>query len=463
MSDEGNFMEELFKSATSFVWATALFGARRLGDAWRPEGGGRASDSLDSVTRAAEAQLGDVLKSAFRAGDRLQRGLLDLTAGASATDLLTSRGMMRTALNAARQSANVLGQVVPGADARVALSEFQNKLQVFDLFEHADTTLGLPRGAGVPPGELVARTAGLDSFLAVWATEGVGHYYAETVWASRGAPVGLFKGAAARGLPAKSLAALHAGMGLSLANRLLAGVRTCSNCSGGCGLRGTLERFVALCRANSCDGYVGAGYEALGLVARNLYPHLVPCIDRGLREMGGHLAEFFWHGVGRAIYFAPSNYVPVGSAAGRALEMARREPPDESGRRNALAGLVWAQLLVNLRQPEVVENFLRQYVECGAHDDEAFANGVSSAAVIWRDSAHGDPHLEALCRHRPDPSRPDAAGRWRRLIETPCRLALDEYYGALKRHDRVGEVFRRRSLPELVEELEGAASRGVRA
>ncbi len=452
-------MNEFFKSAGRFYWASALFGARQLGETFAPGGTHRATDSFDSVTHAAEAQLSGVLKTAFRAGDRLQRGLWDLTSGALGAEALTSRGMMRMTLNAMQQSAGVLGQLVPGADARAALQEFYNKLQVFDLFEHADAVLHLPPDGDVPLSTLVERASGLDPFLAVWATEGVGHYYTECVWESGGVPDGLLKGAAARDAHAEGLAALHAGMGLSLANRQLATVNgQCARCAAGCGLREALRRFVALCRANSAEGYVGASYEALGLVARNLYPQLVACIDRHLPEIdrewetGGGLAEFFWHGVGRAIYFAPTNYLPVGNATRRAFEMARREPPHESGRRNAAAGVAWALLLVNLRQPEIVENFLTQ-CDDGAFDGDAFANGVSSAAVIWRDSAERDPHLEALCCHQPDASQPGLGGRWHRLLKTPCLRALDEYYGALKRHGCVGEVFRYRLLPELVRDL----------
>src|SRR5206468_1232453 len=135
-------------------------------------------------------------------------------------------------------------------------------------------------------------------------------------------------------------------MGLSLANRVLAGVgRTCRNCPGPSDLPGALRRFVELCRDNANKAYLGASYEGLGLVARNLYPHLIAEIDRELSRISGELTEFFWHGVGRAIYFAPTNYVPLSGVARRALRMTQQEPPHESGRRNALSGLVWAMVL----------------------------------------------------------------------------------------------------------------------
>jgi hypothetical protein len=465
MASEGSRVEAFFESASRFCWATALFGVKQLGGILSPGDADHAAAALDSVTRAAEGQLDESLGRAFRAGDRLQRGLWDLAYGLLTPDAFTSRGMTRLSLNVLQQSAGVLGQLVPAGEGRAALQEFRSKLQVFDLFENVDTLLRLPRGAGLPLSEMVGRASRLDPFLAVWATEGVGHYYAEAAWESGGVARGLLKGAATRGVPAKSMAALHAGMGLSLANRLLAAVgRQCRGCPPHSDHRSALRRFVALCRDNADEGYVGATYEALGMVARNLYPHLVPYIDRLLSEAGGDLADYFWHGVGRAIYFAPTNYLPLASATRRAAEMALREPPHQLGRQNALSGVAWALLLVNLRHPEVIENFLRQCTDA-APDSDAVANGMSSAAVIWRDSTEGDTYLDALCLHRPDPSYPALTERWLRLVATPCRRALDEYYGALKRRGRVGEVFRYQSLPALAGDLtraareEGAAGR----
>jgi hypothetical protein len=453
MAGDQSRMAEFFKSASRCCWATALFGVSQLRNALPPRDASRASGAFDSVTTAAEGQLGDFLRRAFRAGDQAQRGLIDFASDALTPDTFTSRGMMRMTLNAMRQSAGALGQLMPAGGGRAALQEFRSKLQVFDLFENVDAVLRLPRERGVPLAELTAPALRLDSYLSVWATEGVGHYYAETAWGANDAPRGLLRGDALGGVPARCMVALHAGVGLSLANRVLGAVRQrCGNCPPSGDLREALRQFVALCRDNSAEGYIGATYEALGLVARNLYPHLLLSIDRQLSEMGDDLADYFWHGAGRAIYFAPTNYLPLGNAVGRVIEAARRGPPHEAGRRNALAGAAWAMLLVNVRWPEVVENLLGQ-CDDGTLDRDAFANGVSSAAMIWRDSAEDDPHLEALRRHQPDPSRTELAERWRALIEVPSGLALDEYYGLIKRHGRIGELFRYRSLPELLGEL----------
>jgi hypothetical protein len=59
---------------------------------------------------------------------------------------------------------------------------------------------------------------------------------------------------------------------------------------------GLLDQFLR-CARQLEGGYAEAAYEALGLTARNLYPHLVPAVNRQLSEMGEDLRGYFWHGV----------------------------------------------------------------------------------------------------------------------------------------------------------------------
>jgi hypothetical protein len=441
--------EEFFKSASRFCLATALFGVKQLRDVLSPDDARRAARAFHSVTRVTEGQLDQFWLLAYRAANELETGLYDIVSDLLTLNAFTARGMTRILVNTMQYSASALATVAPTGDGRATLREFRNKLQVFNLFENVDTVLQLSPEENLPLAELIARTSGMDSFNAVWVTEGIGHYYAETVWESSGAPRGLLTEVVTRDLPAKSLVALHAGMGLSLAHRLLARVgRTCRTCPGPSDLRSALHEFVTLCRNNSSAAYVGASYEALGLVTRNLYPHLLAEIDRELSEMDENLCDYFWHGVGRAIYFVPTNYVPLSAFALRALEMTQHEPPHEQGRRNALSGVVWAMVLVNLREPEIIENFLT-HCDTVQFDNDAFANGVSSASIIWRDSTGDTAQLEAFCRYQPRPSRIGVVERWETLVRAPCRRALDEYYDALRTHDLIGEVFRYQSLAQL--------------
>jgi hypothetical protein len=71
-------MRDLTKSMTSFSWALSLFGLRQMTSMLTPQGWKGANSSFDHVTRSTEDQLGAVTRSIFRAGDGLQRGMVDL-------------------------------------------------------------------------------------------------------------------------------------------------------------------------------------------------------------------------------------------------------------------------------------------------------------------------------------------------------------------------------------------------
>jgi len=223
-------------------------------------------------------------------------------------------------------------------------------------------------------------------------------------------------------------------MGLSLAQRALATVGSDGD------VQEALGRFVELCDDNSRDGFVGAAYEALGLVARNLYPQMVEAIDRRLAARDDDLGAHFWHGVGRAVYFAPTNFLPGRCSRRRIAEALAREPPHPLAARNAVAGLAWAMALVNIRHPEILQAFLGRFVP-GALDADAFADGVSSAIVIWHRAAPDDPDLEAFCRHRPA-SDPATAALWNEVVSEPCARALREDASGIR--GGPGELFRHR-------------------
>src|SRR2546430_16394524 len=132
--------------------------------------------------------------------------------GAIGFDALNPRGMMRASLDAARISAEVLKLILPGQVSRVVWQEFKNKLQAFDLFENVDSVLSLSDGTDLPLIKLVEKTRALEAYRAVWATEGLGHYYTEMCWNRTGTPKDLLRNSDADALPVNSLPALHAGL-----------------------------------------------------------------------------------------------------------------------------------------------------------------------------------------------------------------------------------------------------------
>jgi hypothetical protein len=361
-------------------------------------------------------------------------------------EAFTPRGMMQMSLAMLQQSAEVLQYLMSAPESRVVWQEFSNKIQAFDLFQHVDTVLQLPQ-RDVPLQELVAKAYALGPYRAVWATEGLGHRYAEAHWGPEGIPRHLLTTAQAQTLPTRSLIPLHTGMGLSLANHLL---QTVNPQSSGADVRTMLQQFVTLCRENSRDGYTGATLEALGLVARTLYPQMIPVIDQQLWNIDVDLVGYFWHGLGRALYFTPTNFLPCHSAPWRAVELAQREPPHALGRLNALAGLLWAVTLVNIRQPEIIEAVLKHHGSL-CFESDALSNGMSSALIVWQDATQDSATITAFCQHHADLASPGLERLWHDMIRGPCVEALQWVHPVLQEQGQLGAIFRYQSFAALVD------------
>src|ERR1043165_7632227 len=77
-------MRDFIKSTLRFSWAMSLFGVQQLENMIEDSGrqGDKTTTAFDSVTRATEEQLGDAVKDAFKAGNRLQSGVVDAVFGA---------------------------------------------------------------------------------------------------------------------------------------------------------------------------------------------------------------------------------------------------------------------------------------------------------------------------------------------------------------------------------------------
>jgi flagellar hook-basal body complex protein FliE len=109
-------MREITKTFFSFSWAMSLFGIQQTTNLMSPE---RASKAFHSVTEATEEQFSDVLKTAFNAGDKLQRNAVDLTLGMVTGEALNPNKWIRMASDAARQSAEAVTQGVQGVTSTV--------------------------------------------------------------------------------------------------------------------------------------------------------------------------------------------------------------------------------------------------------------------------------------------------------------------------------------------------------
>lgn len=94
-------IRDLTKSVLSFSWAMSLFGTKQLADLSTPEHTTRA---FDTVTQATEGQLSDVLKGAFRAGDHLERKVVDMALDCCTLQAFNPSQLMKMASDLMQQT-----------------------------------------------------------------------------------------------------------------------------------------------------------------------------------------------------------------------------------------------------------------------------------------------------------------------------------------------------------------------
>src|SRR5262249_48878329 len=116
-------IRDLTKSMLSFSWAMSLFGIEQLTNTLIPQSPSqpnhRTTTAFNAVTHAAEEQLSGMLKGVFKAGDQLQRGMVDLMLGFLSLEAANPSQIMRTTSDMMRQTTGAFGQGVqnstPGA------------------------------------------------------------------------------------------------------------------------------------------------------------------------------------------------------------------------------------------------------------------------------------------------------------------------------------------------------------
>lgn len=451
-------MLELTKSAISYSWAMSLFGAQQVANLLTPQA--RCDPTLKVKTalyRNAQAtanQFSDVILGGFQIGDGVQRCLTDLAFDALTLRTFNPGYISRITSDIAEQSKDSLRIFTSPDDARLAWEQLKNSYEVFTLVKNVGSLLDVPtRGNYFDLGKLIENAYRLGQYPDLWAVEGLGHDYTMTFfpqWGS-GQPVrGILTDERTSVLPDKSLTMMHAGLGLAFAQQLLKRITPYSPAAD---IRRLLAQFITLVKDNARAGYEGAAYESLGLVARFQYSQLVNCLDQQLGEFAPDLLSYFWHGAGRAHYFLPLYFVPGLLSPWLAIE---REAPHELGRLNMIAGLSWAMTIVNMRQPRIMEVLLKYQGEQVAKTP-AFSNGLMSTLIMGTDVTPGDVYVNSFLQHRPDPSDQRVAELWNRLVAGPGNDAVQRIHPVLKKHSRLGEIFRYQNLSALVEQLESGA------
>jgi hypothetical protein len=377
-------------------------------------------------------------------GESLFGILSDMAKGMLTPQVLNPATALSLAGNPVERTAETLRLMLSGGNFVASAEELRNKGEVFTLVAAVSGLLGVPQESPLPLPQLVARAYALGAFYALWALEGLGRDYGDSFWRQRAVPHRILSPAAARGLPPGSLLMLHAGIGLSFAQHALAALRWNTP-------PGEISRMVAeavlLDRENSLPGYAGAAYESLGLVTRSMHPTMVAAVDRAVREVAPEVRGYFWHGVGRALYFWLFNFLPCSDW--QIFRMAAREAPDEAARLNACAGAAWAFVLVNQRQPRVLADLVVKPHGRELARDGSFANGVASAIVVRRATTPDAPFIASFCGYRPNGGDSGTAALWDDLVGLPGRRAVDVYHPWLQRHGRLGEVFQYQDLEHL--------------
>jgi hypothetical protein len=336
-----------------------------------------------------------------------------------------------------QKSARLMGSFMPEG-LLCDWQELDNKIEAFRLFQYADRELQAPPVAPA-----------LAPFRAIWVLEGAGHLAGLS---SSLAGQGLLTDGDAASLPEPAMVPLHAGMGTAFAERLFGALVAKPSTHQ---IRNTVQRFLDACRANCRPGWEDACIEPVGLVVRCLYPNLLAPVSEAMDLLDPALRALFWHGVGRGLYFVPTNFLPLTGARERMLKSAAQESSDMNDRRNVLAGLIWAVTLVNLRQPAVIRSLIPACSDMQIRSE--FNNGLISALLAWRHMAPEDErHIAVYTRP------PSTNGRegfvWTDWIETPARDALQNIFPGLQQRNRIPALYTYRTSEEL-HKLSAARSR----
>lgn len=441
-------MRELAKSAVRYTWAMSLFGVQQaanvlaLSNCRQPAR--KTNAAFFSVKQAAETQFDDLIFAAFLVGDEMQRSLTNIFFDTVTLQALKPNYLSALSSTAVAQSQDTLQTFSSATNARLAWQALKNNYEVFNLVKHVSSLLDVPsEGSAFDLGKLIQEAYALGAYPDLWAVEGLGHLYALTFW-NKGKPIrGILTDVSPDVLPSKSLTMMHAGMGLGFAQQLMNTITPYSEAEK---IRDVLREFVTLVDDNSRPGYEGAAYESLGLVTRFWHSQMVSVVEKHLQEVAPHVLGYFWHGVGRSLYFLPLFFVPGLLSPWLAIQ---REAPHELALLNMTAGLAWATTIVNIRQPELMENFIRMH---GKHValTPGFTNGLMSTLIMGIDITPGDVYIMRFLEYRPQRLDAPSSELWERLVAGPAREAVQKIHPVLKKHERLGEVFQyHASLSEL--------------
>ena len=358
--------------------------------------------------------------------------MLNQAMGDSAADILrTLNDLFGSIAARGLQNAAPAGQFAKGAervrrmardaegDERLSLLEMSNRLESWALFQQ-----GRKRYTGSLQQTLADLPDPAD-FKRPWLLEGIGYAAAgqqtETlIWSE---------------IPAYAHMPLHCGAGIALSDQILRDLDKTDDA------RATqqLLDFRKACFSFAEPNWVDAVFEGLGLCTQIFHPQLRKRVGDLLKAADQPSYELFRHGVGRALYFAPLNFIPFTREVERGLTECRKSAA-EGGPGNIFAGFMWAVTLVNLRTPEIYG----RYLDLLKHEEhDAVTAGVMGAMVAWRSCAPYDDSLDGDMAHK-------AGGLGPKLIGGPV-IASQTVLAQLREQGCMGAVFRAPEVPDVKE------------
>ena len=428
-----------FQVAVSYFTAQRMLSMLPMGD-WGP-----LRTAQERCYEAGEAakknfRTNTMMFAAFQFADKAQSDFVRLARDTMTLKVLSPDYVTRVASLMFQGSTDAYGSVASDESRSLLREQFQNTGDVIGFVNHPDVPDALSADGTYPLEQMVDKCYLRGDYPALWLLEGLGERYTHAVIAKNRDVRNLLTSGKGAEIPESTQLMMHAGMGIAFAKDAIAALTPwCTRKK----VRDALRRFLELVRLNSMPGYEGAAVESLGLVTRTWHGQTVKLVSEELRAIDAGAAEFFWHGAGRAMYFSPMYMLPGLSP----WDAADREPPDDTARRNARAGVTWAFTIVNCRQPKIAANLLRHKAD-RVTEEGAFTNGVHSTLVMAGEMVPGHRYVAEFCAFKPEAGK--TANAWNRHIGRDVGEKVDRYRRELKAQRRLGEVFRFHDLEALV-------------
>lgn len=114
-------IRDLTKSLLSFSWGMSLFSVQQVANLLTPQSPSQPTHttkaSFDAVTQTTEEQLGNALKGVFKAGDQLQKGVVELAFSFFTLEAFNPSRMMQMTSEMVQQTSEAFRQSPPRGTA----------------------------------------------------------------------------------------------------------------------------------------------------------------------------------------------------------------------------------------------------------------------------------------------------------------------------------------------------------